>query len=51
MCTNSITTPTMPALPHTFYYTIPNVVAAQDDRIADALAVIDNQLAGNDPTD
>lgn len=27
--------------------TIPNVVAAQDERIADALAVIDNQLASN----
>ncbi|PSU33629.1 glutathione S-transferase family protein [Photobacterium lutimaris] len=27
--------------------TIPNVIAAQDERIADALAVIDNQLAGN----
>ncbi|MGR5140130.1 glutathione S-transferase family protein [Photobacterium sp. DNB23_23_1] len=26
--------------------TIPNVIAAQDDRIADALAVIDKQLAG-----
>ncbi|PSU13981.1 hypothetical protein C9J03_03490 [Photobacterium gaetbulicola] len=37
----------MPASPRTFYYTIPNVVAAQDDRIADALAVIDNQLASS----
>ena len=27
--------------------TIPNVIAAQDDRIADALSVIDNQLASN----
>ena len=27
--------------------TIPNVVAAQDDRIADALSVIDKQLNGN----
>ena len=27
--------------------TIPNVIAAQDDRIADALTVIDNQLASN----